>query len=78
MCVLIIEGKKENKLFKCGMDIFAEKIEDVSDVFFFNQIQVQANNFLVDQVACFKEKLFLVWFVSLKMDLSHPIFFVIL
>ena len=35
MCVLIIEGKKENKLSECGMDIFAEKIGDVSDEGFF-------------------------------------------
>ena len=34
MCVLIIEGKKENKLFECRMNIFAEKVGNVSDDFF--------------------------------------------
>ena len=35
MCILIIAGKRETKLYDCGMDIFAEKLGDVSNADFF-------------------------------------------
>ena len=35
MCVVIFAGKRETKLYECGMDLFAEKVGDVSDDNFF-------------------------------------------
>ena len=31
MCVVIFAGKRETKLYECGVDVFAEKVGDVSD-----------------------------------------------
>ena len=45
MCVLIIEGKKMNALQECGMDIFAEKIGEMSDEIFFENNQGQGKRF---------------------------------
>ena len=37
MCVIIFAGKRENKLYECGMDVFAEQIGEVGDEDFFEK-----------------------------------------
>ena len=45
MCVLIIEGKRESRLQECGMDIFAQKIGEMTDDNFFEQSQGPGKRF---------------------------------
>ena len=47
MCVLTIEGKNTNTLQECGMDIFAEKVGEMSDEDFFEKNQGPDKRFKV-------------------------------
>ena len=35
--IIIFVGKRENMLYKCGMDIFADKVGNISDNVFFSK-----------------------------------------
>jgi len=44
ICVVIFLGKRENRLWETGIDVFPKTEGDVSDANYFEKIVVQTNN----------------------------------